>query len=194
MAKVSSDKPGSVLKESVADMSERIQGIIDEAERTADEIQANARIEADREARRTVEARIQSLSGVVAPLGDRIDALRAEADALIAEIDDAAAELRKLTSVDSRAQRRPEPAPEPEPEPEREAGPELAVAPEPAAAPTAYPGTASAPDAPASEEALLRATQMAVSGSSRGEIEATLREDFGIADPSALVNGILGSN
>ena len=43
-----------------------------------------------------------------------------------------------------------------------------------------------------SEEAILRATQLAVSGASRGEIESTLRSEFGLSDPSTVVGEILG--
>ncbi len=42
------------------------------------------------------------------------------------------------------------------------------------------------------EEAVLRATQMAVAGSSRSEIEATLSDEFGLADATPVVNDILG--
>jgi hypothetical protein len=44
----------------------------------------------------------------------------------------------------------------------------------------------------ASEEVLLRATQMAIAGSSRDEIASALRAEFGIADPGPIVDGILG--
>jgi hypothetical protein len=40
--------------------------------------------------------------------------------------------------------------------------------------------------------ARLLATQMAVSGSSRAEIEARLRNGFAISDPRAILDAILG--
>lgn len=44
-----------------------------------------------------------------------------------------------------------------------------------------------------SDEALLRAAQMAVAGSERPEIEAALRREFGVDEPAAIVDQILGS-
>jgi hypothetical protein len=41
-------------------------------------------------------------------------------------------------------------------------------------------------------EALLRATQMAVAGSDRLEIERTLETEFAVANPRAIVDSILG--
>jgi hypothetical protein len=45
----------------------------------------------------------------------------------------------------------------------------------------------------ASEQAVLRATQMAITGADRAEIERTLREDFQIADPVPIVDQLLDS-
>jgi len=42
------------------------------------------------------------------------------------------------------------------------------------------------------EEALLKATQMAVAESSRAEIEEALRSDFGIENPQGIVDEVLG--
>jgi len=42
-------------------------------------------------------------------------------------------------------------------------------------------------------DAVLRATRMAVAGSSREAIEAELREDFGITDPAAILDDVLGA-
>jgi hypothetical protein len=73
--------------------------------------------------------------------------------------------------------------------------------------PVAYPGTR-APEAPESgepeagnakpaepvgEEPLLRATQMAVAGASRADIEEALRTEFGVSDPAAVADEILGA-
>ena len=43
-----------------------------------------------------------------------------------------------------------------------------------------------------SDEAMLRATQMAVAGSSRDEIGRTLEAEFGIDDPEPILGQILG--
>lgn len=55
------------------------------------------------------------------------------------------------------------------------------------------------PDQPAerragdTEAALLRATQLAVAGRNRDEIEATISSEFDLGDPAAVVDQILGS-
>lgn len=54
----------------------------------------------------------------------------------------------------------------------------------PEEAPPAEPAT--------EEEALLRATQMAVAGSSRDEIAATLQNELGVGDPDPILDQILG--
>ena len=63
------------------------------------------------------------------------------------------------------------------------------------------PKTAEAPSEPSgdssadpNEQALLRATQLAVSGIGREEIEATLTDEYGVADAAAIVDEILGES
>ncbi|MDP9483791.1 MAG: hypothetical protein M3P84_11290, partial [Chloroflexota bacterium] len=63
----------------------------------------------------------------------------------------------------------------------------------------AYPGAGQPPAASSgfdgrSEAALLRATQLAVAGSGRGEIEARLLSEFDLADPGAVIDEILGAS
>jgi hypothetical protein len=98
--------------------------------------------------------------------------------------------------------------PKPTPEPEREPDPVAASEAEPDAAAEPEADRASEPDAePAATEnfdsepplgigtpagARLLATQMAVSGSSRDEIEARLRTGFAIADTRPILDAILG--
>jgi len=48
----------------------------------------------------------------------------------------------------------------------------------------------SAPAAPASEAAILLATQMAVAGATPSQIETRLRDDFGIEDPGPILERI----
>jgi hypothetical protein len=44
-----------------------------------------------------------------------------------------------------------------------------------------------------SDEGLVEATQMALAGKPRAEIEATLRRSYGVEDPAPIVDRILGS-
>ncbi len=53
-------------------------------------------------------------------------------------------------------------------------------------------GQLAAPRRSGAAGARLLATQMAVSGSSREEIDSRLRSDFGIGDPSEILDAILG--
>ncbi len=81
----------------------------------------------------------------------------------------------------------------------------MQAVPEPAAdrgpRPMAYPGNpqpAAEPQTAASEggnreDALVRATQMAVAGHDRSEIESALASEFGIAEPGGIVDDILGA-
>jgi hypothetical protein len=60
----------------------------------------------------------------------------------------------------------------------------------------AQPAQHRRPEAPMSAgtpEAVLRATQMAIRGEGRAEIEAVLTEEFGIANPADLADQILGA-
>lgn len=95
-----------------------------------------------------------------------------------------------------------QPAPEPAPAPGPAASPAssapvsaAAPAPQTGPRPVAYPGTgggSAEPGGAPPEEAYLRATQMAVAGSPRAEIEETLRAEFGLDDPAPIVGEILG--
>ena len=138
------------------------------------------------------------------PLVKRVENLRVESAALMHELEAATHELVELTrrtadqlSTDVSATPAPvigEPeAPETEAEEMQEAPSRILRC--PARRPSRTPAQGARlrrlrrhPP----EEAILRATQMAVAGSSRSEIEATLRDEFGLADAGAVVNDILG--
>lgn len=77
-------------------------------------------------------------------------------------------------------------APAPPEHPERRLQPVEEIRPEPPAGPNAPPRRSG------SAGARLLATQMAVSGSSREEIEARLRSGFEIEDTSEILDAILG--
>ena len=66
------------------------------------------------------------------------------------------------------------------------------------AAPAAVPSPARRPRAvrlapEASNDAILRATQMAVNGKDRDEIESVLSREFDVAEPAKIVDEILGT-
>jgi hypothetical protein len=200
---VDSPTPGSQLKSSITDATRKIESIIDDAERAADDIRAEASEEAERESRRRISESASQLAAVVDPLIKRVENLRVEAAGLMHELETATLELVELTkrsTEQAAADTATIPAkPEP-PTPAAPSTPEPVEASPPAPisgpAPVAYPGTG----APAAkgltgdppEEAVLRATQMAVAGNSRSEIEETLRDEFNLTDAAPVVEDILG--
>lgn len=124
------------------------------------------------------------------------DIVRASERAAASVIDDAEAQAnRAIEEAQVRADRivaerlraiADELDPEGEASPERPRLRTVEAVPEP-------PELEATPDRRAGEAgARLLATQMAVSGASRGEIEKKLRSGAGIEDPSALLDAILG--
>ena len=164
----------SELRRSVSEATARIQEIIDAAERVAEEIRAEAEAEADRylaerrrDADRLVEERARSLEELSGLLTERARYVQEQVGALAGALERTVASLRPGASPPS-----PEPRP---PAGEVESAEPLH---------TRAGGGA--------EEPLLRATQMAVEGTERAEIERTLRREFGVDEPNAIVDRILG--
>ncbi len=192
------DTTAARLAEIVAAAEQAAKGVIDEAEAEARERLADASDEADR----IVAERLDRLAGLTEELDLQAEALQRGAEALRAALAEARAELGGAESFGGSRMTR-DPAPPLEPEPQRPAGPSLTVvgAPDPESAP---PFTGSRDLEPEPEPdfepvangspagARLLATQMAVSGSSREEIEQRLRSGFQIADPTSILDAILG--
>jgi hypothetical protein len=204
------------IRESISSAAEKIQGILEAAEEAARAIQAEAEADAARyreERRREADAlvgeRADRLKELAASLGDHAVQVRAAVLSLSAELDRAADELRG----ESEPPAQPSESEEEEGSPEgpdrarpgwfRRRGPVGATSGAQTPRPVAYDGitdAAPAGDAPPAaggpadalvpDEALLRATQMAVAGRSREEIEEALRRDFAVANPAAVVDDI----
>jgi cell division septum initiation protein DivIVA len=166
--------------EAIVEAAERAaEGVIDDAEKQAHRYLAQARAEADRQA----EGRGEELSGLIETLLGQATSLRQEAERLQATLEAARAQLNGE-----------EPAVE-APREERADAPRLRAV-DAAEAPAPEPPLAAAPEpnprrADASGARLL-ATQMAVSGSSREEIAQRLRNGFEIEDTDAILDAILG--
>jgi hypothetical protein len=164
------------LGKSISSAAEKIQEIVDAAERVALDIRAEAETEAARyredrrrEADASVEERTRRFEELSASLSEHAERVRAEVASLSAELGRAVDELRRRDSQ----------AP---------------------VVPVTYPGTDARQGArddgtetPVPAGALIRAAQMAVAGNSRAEIEATLRDEFELSDPGAVTDDILGS-
>jgi hypothetical protein len=179
------------LRRSLSEATRRIESIVDAAEQAAEEIRAEAREEAETylsgrraEADEFVARRSSEVAEVVGRVVDRAEELRREAEKVIAELRDGT----------------PAPSPGPAPrDPQMAASPVQAVpmAPRRNSDSDSTPGDAESTerDAPVSdvrEEALLRATQMAVAGHERTEIERVLEAEFAVADVQAVLDEILG--
>jgi vacuolar-type H+-ATPase subunit H len=174
--------------------AERVTSIIEAAERAAaaliDKADANAKRyleEAEAEADRVVAERLEGLLDATDELVDQAEAIRRESERLLETLrrtgarvqpggdgapdrpEEAVARAKHLSAVPS------------------ETGPELAVAAEAPVPSSPEPGRRSD-----SAGARLLATQMAVSGSSRREIEARLRSGFEIEDTGSILDAILG--
>ena len=117
-------------------------------------------------------------------LGFRMESLKREAQALVDVLDEARRSLSELAEAGGAPEIRKASAPEPSPEPS---------APQPAPRPQPVPDPPPAPSAPERipEPAVLRATQMAVAGEERAEIERMLRDEFGVTDAAGAVDQLL---
>jgi vacuolar-type H+-ATPase subunit H len=159
--------------EAIVEAAERAaEGVIDDAEAQARRYLAQARAEADR----LSENRFGELSDLVDSLLGQAVSLRREAVQLQATLEEAKARLEGGEQ------------PQQQPEPEAVAPPRLRAVGETEAPDDAEEG-ARRTDAAG---ARLLATQMAVSGSSREEIELRLRNGFQIEDTDAILDAILG--
>ena len=165
--------------EAIVEAAERAaESVIDDAEAQARRYLAQARAEADR----ITDKRMEDLSHMIDVLLDRADSLQREAQQLQTLLEEAKSRIGGDQPQGAREEG-PDAA---EPAPLREAPRLRAVAhpeqPEPA------------PEAPQADAAGARllATQMAVSGSSREEIDARLRNRFEIEDTTPILDAILG--
>ena len=159
--------------EAIVEAAERAaEGVIDDAEAQARRYLAQARAEADRQA----EGRSEELAELVDSLLGQAIALREGAERLQASLEGARSMLED-------EEREPE---QPQDDPPQPAVPRLRAV-----------GASDERDAEEARRAdasgaRLLATQMAVSGSSREEIELRLRNGFEIEDTDAILDAILG--
>jgi hypothetical protein len=199
----------SGIRNIMAEATQRIEAIIDTAERVAGEIESEARADADRyleqrrrDADRLVEDRAAKLRELSTDVAEHAETVQRDVRVLLDELA-RAAEHADQVGVPTPAPEAAEPpaAHAPESQPTSAATPPDAQGPRP----VAYPGTGAGPgvsrfpsassvaaDESVPEEALLRATQMAVAGNDRAEIERTLAAEFGVESPGTIVDEILG--
>lgn len=169
-----------------ADTAERLEAIVEAAERAAegviDDAEAQARrylAQARAEADRLTADRASGLAELIDSLLEQALTLRQEAEKLQVTLEEAKARVEPEEGAE--LVERPEPEPEPERKPRlRAVASEGTPAPEPEQRRSDAAG------------ARLLATQLAVQGSSREEIEQRLRNGFEIEDADAILDAILG--
>jgi cell division septum initiation protein DivIVA len=170
-----------------ADTAERLEAIVEAAERAAESVIDDAEAQARRylaqaraEADRAVEGRHAELSDLIETLLGQAASLRQEAERLQATLEEARARIGSGEAPEMPPAHQPvRPAPPQAPRLRAVAqGEESGLAAETSRADAAG--------------ARLLATQMAVSGSSRKEIEARLRKGFEIEDANPILDAILG--
>jgi vacuolar-type H+-ATPase subunit H len=166
------------LEEIVEAVERAAEGVIDDAEAQARRYLTQARAEADR----ITDRRMEDLTHMIDVLLDQADSLQREAERMQTLL----GEAKLRISPEQPEGGNPAPADREDPHAPREAPRLRALAhpDEPAPEAEASPGDAAG--------ARLLATQMAVSGSSREEIEERLRSRFEIEDTSPILNAILG--
>jgi cell division septum initiation protein DivIVA len=174
-----------------ADTAQRLEAIVEAAERAAagviDDAEAEARrylAQARSEADRLADGQVSDLAEAVDSLLGQAVSLRRDAEQLQASLEAAKARIGGGEG--------PQLTPAAEP-----GGDALHEAPRLRAVDTGEPTSTPAPEPPQASRAdpagaRLLATQMAVSGSSREEIEQRLRNGFEIDDPDAILDAILG--
>jgi vacuolar-type H+-ATPase subunit H len=169
--------------------AERLAAIVEAAERAAVQViddaeeEARGRLEqAAAEAAHLVADRLTELDDLTDSLISQAEAVRAQSEQLIASLEQA----RRRLGPDRESERFEPRQPDSRPSHLTAVDP---VAEPPAPAPTALRPAGGETTAAG---ARLLATQMAVSGSSREEIEARLRNGFEIEDTTSIVDAILG--
>jgi hypothetical protein len=179
------------LHQALIDIGERVDEIIAGAERAAEDVRRRAQADADRyltERRRRADAleaeRNRRFQDALDALRSGVSRIEDESERVVRTVQEA------ISSSDEPADQAPEepvaaPAPAPAP-----------AAPPPA--PVAYPGSAGrrGDGEPRADDVrvsmLIRATQLAVQGHDRGEIEQTLQTEFGATDAPDVVDQVLG--
>jgi vacuolar-type H+-ATPase subunit H len=190
------DSTAARLAEIVAAAEKAAKQVIDEAEEEA----RSRLIDAHEEADRIVADRLAGLAELTDVIAAQAEALRLQSEALQQALAEAKAELGGADSLDGpavvgrRTSDRDEDS-EPEPDTRKPVGPSLTVvspAEEPGDAREGFSGDGNSEESATPAGARLLATQMAVSGSSRLEIEERLRNGFAIKDTRSILDAILG--
>ena len=176
------------VRRALMEVGERVDEIITGAERAAEDVRRRAQADAERylaERRRRADAleaeRSRRFQEALGELRSGVGRIGDEAERVVQSVEEA---IGRAADAEESAGEAPIATP-------------ATPAPPPGPRPIAYPGRASRePDGEPMAEPrvsmLIRATQLAVQGHERVEIEQTLESEFGAADVGQIVDEVLG--
>jgi hypothetical protein len=192
------------IREGLSSAAQKIQGIVEAADEAARAIQAEAEADAGRyreERRRETDAlaaeRADRLNELSVTLSEQAVRVRSAVQSLASELERAADELRGDSTPPTTPSHDEEAGNDSEGS-ESRAGWFRRIAQTPRGVTDSNTadetgdnrGSTNEGAGDSADEALLRATQMAVAGRSREEIEQALRRDFSLPNPEAVVDDI----
>jgi vacuolar-type H+-ATPase subunit H len=187
--------PSPSVQVTMNQMTDQLQTVIDAAERAAAAIRQDAEeqarrhlADAQRKADRLTAERVRLIAQLTDDLLRHAGTVREQSEVMVDSLETA------IRAVTKRLDEPPEayvPSPAPTPQPA------FAPAPGPVIEAATLPSKPLAEPQPAvpmgfSQDALLQATRLAVSGADRATIAAMLRNDYGVADPTPIVDRVLG--
>ena len=202
--------PSASVQATMNQMTDRLQTVIDAAERAADAIRHDAEeqarrhlAEAQRKADRMTAERVRMISELTDDLIRHAGAVRDHSEQMVSSLEDAITSVTGKLDEAALAESAgaedgyeaphlaPVPAPSTSPNP---AVPEAVAdhtppSPDP---PVPAPEIPSTEPAAVSQEAILHATRLAVAGNDREEISRALREEHGVSDPDPIVDRVFG--
>lgn len=182
--------PSPSVEATMNQMTERLQTVIEAAERAADAIRYDAEeqarrhlAEAQRKADRMTAERVRLISELTDDLIRHAGQVRDHSELMVRSLEDA------ISSVTGKLE---QPGLESEESlPRFEEPPPLPS--EPIAAEPTPESQNSSTQQPVSQATLLYATRLAVAGNDRDTIARALRDDHGVADPDEVVDRVLGT-
>jgi vacuolar-type H+-ATPase subunit H len=207
--------PSPSVQVTMNQMTDQLQTVIDAAERAATAIRQDAEeqarqhlADAQRKADRLTAERVRLIAQLTDDLLRHAGTVREQSEVMVDSLETAIrAVTKKLEEPPEAHIPQPAPASQPAvatssegvieamPQPAFESHHEAATLPsQPLAHPMPQPQPQPQPAVPMgfSQDALLQATRLAVSGADRETIAAMLRNDHGVADPTPIVDRVLG--
>ncbi len=202
---VVSPGPSPSVQVTMNQMTDQLQTVIDAAERAAAAIRQDAEeqarrhlAEAQQKADRLTAERVRLIAQLTDDLLRHAGTVREQSEVMVDSLETAIrAVTRKLDEPTGAPLQDPATTPGPTSNPAPQAVIEAMPVPAPTTSPAQPHSMREVEPEPAvpmgfSQDALLQATRLAVSGADRETIEMALRNDYGIDDPTPVVDRVLG--